>query len=128
MLALPSFKKQPATNGSAERSALSRLPVPAYDVAKLEGLIARAEQAAEQLRGLDAASDRAAQLTAMEERLQLLERTLAGVERLENQLQTVQDRGARRPRLRSAPKVRSLGPWPRWISRPRIMWSTSWPR
>src|SRR6185437_11017944 len=79
----------------ADRAAVGRQAPPAYDPAKLEALIARAERAAEQLRGLDATTDRAAQLATMEERLQLLERTLAGVERLETQLKAAQDRGAR---------------------------------
>ena len=97
MLALPNFKKQPTTNGSAERSLTGpgRPAAPVYDLAKLEALIARAERAAEQLRGLDAQTDRASQLAAMGERLELLERTLAGADRLETQLKATQDRVAR---------------------------------
>jgi len=93
MLALPNFKKQPASNGPV--GPAGRPPVPAYDLAKFEALIARAERAAEQLRSLDTNTDRAAQLGAMGERLEMLERTVAGVERLETQLKGIQDRASR---------------------------------
>jgi len=94
MLTLPNFKKQPASNGSPGPGS-GRPAAPAYDVAKLEALIARAERADEQLRSLDANTDRAAQLSTMGERLELLERTLAGADRLETQLKGLQDRATR---------------------------------
>jgi chromosome segregation ATPase len=95
MLALPSFKKHQTPNGSAERASAGRPPAPAYDFARFEALVARAEHAAEQLRSLDTSTDRAAQLSTMEERLALLDRTLAGAERLEGQLKAAQDRASR---------------------------------
>ena len=95
MITLPNFKKQAPANGSAERSGNGRPAAPAYDAAKLEALIARAERAAEQLRTLDANADRAGQLSSMNERMEVIERTLAGVDRLETQLKAVQDRATR---------------------------------
>src|SRR5215469_11254332 len=92
MLAIPFKKSQPA-NGAGH--GVHPDPMAGFDAAKFEALIARAERAAEQLKMLDASSDRAAQLTAMEERMALLDRTLAGAERLEAQLRAAQDRAAR---------------------------------
>ena len=96
MLALPTFsKKNPPANGASERNGSAHNPLASFDMAKFEALIARAEQAAQQLKTLDATTDRAAQLMAMEERMALLDRTLAGTERLDTQLKSAQDRASR---------------------------------
>ena len=76
MLALP-FKKNPPANGHGTIERNGSAPA-GFDMAKFEALIARADRAAEQLRTLDASADRAAQLSAMNERIEMLERTLAG--------------------------------------------------
>ena len=94
MITLPNFKKQAPTNGSASPGN-GRPSGPVYDVAKLEALIARAERAAEQLRALDTNADRAAQLATMTERMEVLERALAGLDRIDNQLKATQDRATR---------------------------------
>jgi len=95
MLAL-SFKKNAPANGAAERNGgTAHNPLANFDMAKFEALIARAEQASQQLQALDTTVDRTAQLRAMEERLALLDRTLAGTERLDTQLKSAQDRASR---------------------------------
>ena len=63
-------------------------PLASFDMAKFEALIARAEQAAQQLKTLDATTDRAAQLTGHGRAHGAADRTLAGTERLDTQLKS----------------------------------------
>ena len=98
MLEFSNFKKRHSANGSARQSGPAdqvRPGAPPYDAAALETLIARAERAAEQLRALDASTDRAAQLAAVEERLAGLEQAAAGVQRLNEQVASTQERTTR---------------------------------
>jgi chromosome segregation ATPase len=93
MLDFSTFKKR-SSNGSARHSGVVDQPRPApspYDIGALESLVSRAERAAEHLRALDAVTDRAAQFSALYERITGLERALANSELLAAKAATAQD-------------------------------------
>lgn len=95
MLEFSNFKKRHSTNGSARPSGPAdqvRNAAPAYDLVAFEALVARAEQAAGQLRSLDASTDRAAQLAALEAQFATLRDAAAGAEQLTAQIPAAQDR------------------------------------
>ncbi len=94
MITLPTFKKRQSTS-EAERAPLATPYNPKYDGAALAALVARAEKAAEQLRGLESIAERAAELGAMEERVAGLERSLEVGERVTAQLRAIEEQASR---------------------------------
>ena len=94
MITLPTFKKRQSTS-DAERPPLATTYNPKYDGAALAALVARAEKAAEQLRGLEAVAERAAELGAISDRIAGLEQSLEVAERVKAQLQAVEERASR---------------------------------
>jgi len=97
MLDFSNFKKR-SSNGSARHSGAVDQPRPIpspYDFGALETLVSRAERAAEQLRTLDATTDRAAQFAALYDRITNIERVLADVELLAAKFATSQEMAGR---------------------------------
>jgi len=90
MITLPTFKKRQSTS-EAEQPPLATTYNPKYDGAALAALVARAEKAVEQLRGLESVAERAAELGAMEERIAGLERSLEVADRTSAQLSAVEE-------------------------------------
>ena len=96
MLDFSTFKRR-SSNGSAGHSAPAdrSRPAPApYDFGAIEVLIARAERAAEQLRILDTSIDRAAQFSALDERIGRIEASLGQIEEVAKQAEAAQDLAA----------------------------------
>jgi len=94
MITLPTFKKRQSTS-EAEQPPLATTYNPKYDGAALAALVARAEKAVEQLRGLESVAERAAELGAMDDRIAGLERSLEVAERTSAQLRAVEEHAGR---------------------------------
>src|ERR1700728_4071823 len=93
MLYFSTFKRR-SSNGSARSTAAADRTQPApspYDFGAIEVLVTRAERAAEQLRTLDTSIDRAAQFSALDERIARIEASLAQIEEVARQAEAAQD-------------------------------------